>query len=354
MSLSKFYNDIGLHLNSDKTQCILFSRKHNPSQWNINLDGLSLAQKDVIKYLGVHFNRKLNWSSHVKNIVVNCRKRLNLLRCLCGIKWGAHPDALLTIYKCFIRPLLEYGCACFSVIPKTLLLRLERIQYCALRISMGLMQSTHTKTLEMLGGVLPLNVRFDFLNYRYINGLYFKSNHSLISRLEILSSITNVMKVLPVFIKVQNSMEGNSNYEDIYEFKREALYFKPKINDSVRQVVLNKNETNNTIVQQKFRASVESFNSEKIIFTDGSRQNDVYGIGVYQSPNTELKFKLNFPCSIFTAELTAIYLAGLEIQKQIPSKYLIATDSLSGIEAFKNVKAPHKSNIRLIECRNVF
>jgi hypothetical protein len=50
----------------------------------------------------------------------------------------------------------------------TLLLKLEMIQYQCLRIALGLMQSTHFQTLEVIGGVPPLRLKFSMLNHKYL------------------------------------------------------------------------------------------------------------------------------------------------------------------------------------------
>jgi hypothetical protein len=44
-------------------------------------------------------------------------------------------------------------------------LKLGRIQYRCLRIVLGSMESTHVQTLEVIGGVPPLIVRFSIINH---------------------------------------------------------------------------------------------------------------------------------------------------------------------------------------------
>jgi hypothetical protein len=47
------------------------------------------------------------------------------------------------------------------------LIHVERVQYPCLRIALGLMQSTHVQTLEVIGGVL-LRMRFLMLTHGYL------------------------------------------------------------------------------------------------------------------------------------------------------------------------------------------
>jgi hypothetical protein len=47
-------------------------------------------------------------------------------------------------------------------------LKLERNQYRCLRIALGLMQSTHVQTLEIIGGMPPLRLKFSMLDHKYL------------------------------------------------------------------------------------------------------------------------------------------------------------------------------------------
>jgi hypothetical protein len=55
---------------------------------------------------------------------------------------------------------LKYGCIAFDQMAATHMLKLERIQYRCMRIALGLMQSTHIQTLEVIGGVPTLRLPF--------------------------------------------------------------------------------------------------------------------------------------------------------------------------------------------------
>jgi hypothetical protein len=63
---------------------------------------------------------------------------------------------------------LEYNCIAFDRMAATHILKLEKIQYRCLRIALGLMQSTHVQTLEIIGGVPPLRLKFSMLDHKYL------------------------------------------------------------------------------------------------------------------------------------------------------------------------------------------
>jgi hypothetical protein len=73
-------------------------------------------------YLGVVFDEKVLWGTHVIYIQQKCAKRLNFLRYMAGVSYGAHPDVKLILYKGLIR------CIAFDRMAATHMLKLERIQ----------------------------------------------------------------------------------------------------------------------------------------------------------------------------------------------------------------------------------
>uniref|UniRef100_A0A1B0EZT7 Uncharacterized protein n=1 Tax=Phlebotomus papatasi TaxID=29031 RepID=A0A1B0EZT7_PHLPP len=111
----------------------------------------------------VTFDTKCLWGAHIRLIVESCNKRINFLRAICGTKWGSHPAVLKTLYLTTVRSVIEYGSILFRRAAKSHLIKLNRLQWRALRICFGLMCSTPTSALEVVAGVPPLELRFIFL-----------------------------------------------------------------------------------------------------------------------------------------------------------------------------------------------
>uniref|UniRef100_A0A7G3AH77 Putative secreted protein n=1 Tax=Lutzomyia longipalpis TaxID=7200 RepID=A0A7G3AH77_LUTLO len=76
---------------------------------------------------------------------------------------------MLIIFKTVIRPILEYGCFAFAGAAECHLIKLKRVQWKAIRICFSLMQSTHTQAVEVIAGILPLNIRYEMLIGRMIS-----------------------------------------------------------------------------------------------------------------------------------------------------------------------------------------
>ena len=92
---------------SKKDQEIIFSCKtqkviHYPAIFN----DMPVVRSSCQKHLGIYFDEKLNFSNHVKEKISTANKSTGILRKL----YNALPrNPLITIYKSFIQPRLDYG-----------------------------------------------------------------------------------------------------------------------------------------------------------------------------------------------------------------------------------------------------
>ena len=67
--------------------------------------------KDEVKFLGLLFDKKLNFKSHVQYVKKKCQKALNILRVVGHTDWGADKSTLLKLYRSLVRSKLDYGTA---------------------------------------------------------------------------------------------------------------------------------------------------------------------------------------------------------------------------------------------------
>lgn len=142
------------------------------------------------RFLGVIFDSSLNWGPQLKSVKAKVAPRLNILRAMCGIKWGAHPDTLLRVYVGLIRSVLDYGSLCYGKMNAGVSLSSDRLQYAALRTCMGLMRTTPTNVILNLCGKWPLHIRRKFLLKKHILKCNVRHSHPLAAILrEIVNSV---------------------------------------------------------------------------------------------------------------------------------------------------------------------
>ena len=101
------------------------------------------------RYLGIIFDRSLSWNKHINELVNSMTSKINIIKALSGIEWGADRITLLMLYRNMIRPKITYGCVLYSSANDNTLKPLEVIQNKCLKIAMGAIYCTKTNTLEV-------------------------------------------------------------------------------------------------------------------------------------------------------------------------------------------------------------
>ena len=87
---------------------------------------------ESFRFLGVHFDVRLTWREHVRQIINKCKNILNVMRCLAGLEWGADFASLKYIYIALIRTRLDYGSVVYGSAAKSVLTELDILQARAL------------------------------------------------------------------------------------------------------------------------------------------------------------------------------------------------------------------------------
>ena len=136
---------------SKQAQEIIFSRKiqenfHPPLYFN----NIKVEQTALQKHLGIFLDPKLDVKEHLKNMSVKVNKSTALLRKLQSI---LPRHALVTIYKSFIRPHLDYGDTIYDqAYNNSFHQNLETFQYNAALAITGAVRGTSTvKLYQELG-----------------------------------------------------------------------------------------------------------------------------------------------------------------------------------------------------------
>ena len=125
---SRWASDNGFKFSTDKTVAVRFTRCRRMEMVpNLLLDGDILPYKDEVKFLGLIFDKKLTWSSHIDGLKLKVRKSLDILKVVSGFDWGADKKSLLRLYNALCRSKLDYGCQIYSSACKTKLKGLDAV-----------------------------------------------------------------------------------------------------------------------------------------------------------------------------------------------------------------------------------
>ena len=132
---------------------VIFSRKtssnnlsHPPIKFNNNSISKCLHQK----HLGIVLDSKLNFNDHVDQKIKKCNRIISLIS---RLSINLSRNALLTIYKSFVRPHLDYGdILCDNPNNENFQNKLGKVQYRAcLAITCAIQGTSRTKLYDELG-----------------------------------------------------------------------------------------------------------------------------------------------------------------------------------------------------------
>lgn len=124
-------------INAEKTSTIRIQMGDNLVEWT-----------SYIKYLGVHIDRKLNFSKHVKTIANKAKGIRHALFPLINLKSPLPLRIKLCIYKTYILPIVTYASpAWFSNLSISNIKKLETLQSKTLRMITKLPQFVNNQTV---------------------------------------------------------------------------------------------------------------------------------------------------------------------------------------------------------------
>ena len=153
--------DRGLVFNPTKTQAIIFDRakKYKVSHPSIMMEGQELKFVDQIKYLGMTIQSRLSWTAHVVGQIKKANMLLNRARTVIGREWGLDPERALWVYTAIARPKVTYGSLVWAhSLNKTLVNKLKQMQRKILIAISGALRSTPTEAMEVIAGLIPLDL----------------------------------------------------------------------------------------------------------------------------------------------------------------------------------------------------
>ena len=144
---------------------------------NLNFYGASIERVFSYKYLGLIFDPWLTWGPHIKYLVDRCQKPLSVLKCVANKNWGADRKSLANLYLAAIQSKINYGDFIYGSAAKSHLVKLDRVQFMALRIISGNMKCTTVYSLEPELNILPLRYKRKLNGLKYMGRVYRLESH---------------------------------------------------------------------------------------------------------------------------------------------------------------------------------
>jgi hypothetical protein len=125
-SLQDYFTNNQLFINTDKCNCITFTRAKNPLIVNYVVQDKNIVRKTEIRDLGVILDSKMLCKNHIDGIVEKAYKQLNFI--LRVSKPFKRLKTLKILYFTYVRSCLEYASTVWNPQYLTYIDRIERIQ----------------------------------------------------------------------------------------------------------------------------------------------------------------------------------------------------------------------------------
>ena len=137
-----------------KSQLMTVSRKRTPPVLPpMVFMGTAIPSEEKLKLLGVQFDKKLSFSGHLHHVSVRAHQRLHFFRKVAPL---LDSHGRLTVYKGFVRPVMEYSYLVWIGAPQSHLNRLNAVQRRAMQVigPTTVLQSLHAR--RMVGALTYL------------------------------------------------------------------------------------------------------------------------------------------------------------------------------------------------------
>ncbi|GBL93762.1 hypothetical protein AVEN_166798-1 [Araneus ventricosus] len=246
----------GFLFSPQKIVCLHFCRRrglHPDPEFQLNGSTIPIVQET--KFLGIIFDTKLTFRSHVKHLKIKSIQALNIMKVLSNASWDK--VSLMRIYRYLVHSKLDYGASVYGSAAKSTLKILDSVHHQGLRIATGAFKTTPIPSLHVVSGEPSLEIRrhrLSFSTFYKIKSDEFHPQHKVINL--IFGSLFSVkLSFTPTFgfrigeILRYFEIEDFpiiSNVEGLPLWQETQLYF---IDDFLHLLKLN---TSNLVSQQHF------------------------------------------------------------------------------------------------------
>ncbi|GBN12421.1 putative RNA-directed DNA polymerase from transposon X-element [Araneus ventricosus] len=289
----------------------------------VNKLNVAIPVVDDIRFLGVVFDRKLTFLPHILHLRKKCERSLNILKVLSRTSWGADRTSLLRVYQSVILSRIDYGCMVYGSARPTVLRRMDTIHQSALRICSGAFRTSPVESLYFFRAQSVPNHPINQLTLQV-------SLHRLYAARP--SHILPFCERAKMLLQDSDLNNVSVQFFDFFTFPPWEI---PQFSFLNPLSGFDKSSTAPVTFQQLFHHHRYRYSSFVPIFTDGSKSDGHVGCGVV-SPSDTLSYRLHNCCSVFTAELVAIFCALQEISPSNQRNFIIYTDSMSALEALSH------------------
>ena len=348
----------GFTFSPSKTFAVHFCLKHScVRDPDLYINNKKLEVRVQARFLGVIFDRKLNFLPHVKDLRIRCMKALRALKVLANPVWGADSTILLQLYRTLVRSKLDYASFIYGSARKYVIERLDPVHHQGLRLALGAFRTSPVQSLLAEADEPSLQLRRRKLALQYTSKLQTLTDNPAHSEVHQISRQTKQIflahpkTIPPIGIRIQQdtaNMNLNTNLQVVNTTPQTAPWLIKRPNIDLRLATLDKQSTDPQTYKQTLQALLETYADHTLVYTDGSKTDDAVACAFYSIEGTK-SCRLDNRASIFTAESTALEMACDFASKAKNKKVGFLSDSLSCLKALKRHDNHDKRILKISE-----
>ena len=148
--IDEWCNDMNGKIHPDKASTLWFTLNNHAvkaAMPNVTIGGKEIKREDILRYLGIIFDRSLSGKDHISRVVQRSRKGLTALKTMAGAKMPQ--KVLVILYQALVVSVMEYGLGLLTL-SKTQVQRLEVIQNEGMRAILGCTKDTSAEAMRYL------------------------------------------------------------------------------------------------------------------------------------------------------------------------------------------------------------
>ncbi len=322
----------GFKFSAKKTECMFFSKRIDTVSPKLQLGTQPLRFVNKMKILGQQFDPKLTWKIHIQELIMECKKRLNVIKCLSNNNWGADKNLLLLTYKAIIRSKIDYGSLLYRSANKKELRKIESIHNKGLRICTGCFHTTPTGSILIEAQETSLNHRRKTLNLKYAAKAASFTNPIIHN--DIFPQLQNIynshFRYKPMYSRITQQLK-ELNIKSISAEKHRQLQIPPWTIEKMTLELSLTDYNNSNLTKEdwntQFKEVIQKYkNYSHFYIRNKNSEQDTEAI-VY-TPNEKFSFLLHHYCSSNSTESYALMTALKMIHQSLDSNIIVFTNSL--------------------------
>lgn len=354
--ISTWFGELNFTISARKSAAMMVEPRSHPfPDIHISYRNESIPWVKEYKYLGVIISDNLNWTKQIEGMALKAGKAINVIKSLTRVWWGGDPRTLLQLYKGIIRTHLDYGSQFISPTTKRNKIKLDTIQFQALRVVLGCMRSTPTNLLLAESGEESLELRRIWLAKKFvIKNIKFRNNIiiDLIKEFRLMERNKGYFagREVPYLVQMYGEVEEVEDKIRKYETMPVFEFELTNLISEVPTIEINTYKNDMALTEKFLTVTREKFKNYIHFYTDASvlKETNEAGFGVHCA-QLKYNFSSKLPkfTQICTAEIIGIHKATSECLRRNIGRAVIFTDSQSAVKAINGRELRNQDFIRM-------